>query len=399
LRGAQRGNSNTLRWALVAGIAIVAVVATIVAIKGFGKNTSPPKSGKGTAGCLHPATVHARTKVLPAPLISIHFNRPTAKKRLKTIEKLYARHRSLVVVAPNGRHFVASRSGRLVLGTTGKKGARAITVPARDIAFTRNSQDLIYEVSPAASKYACAKTALMTMGLRGKNRRLLLATNYSLLNASSAASMGTLMQDELPSGWIVLVDSTGKLYGFDLNHHVVGPLQTGTLGALYTGTGVNRVPVIQVSVSPNGKYIAESSQSTSGFSINSLPGDVTVRSVARGTFPVSWSHSGYRIAFITHKRNALLTSDVISTLDLRTGKSYTVKPKNKKLGALTLSNVSWSPDDLLVGFTGAKSACAGALSCRVRAFIGTWKGKRVHQVAASPVHKKQKNKKKTPVLR
>jgi hypothetical protein len=395
MRGADGSSDKRLRWALVGGIVVVVVIATIIAVSGaFNKNASaPPKTPTPTptSKCLFPSTVHVASQVLVAPATTTsHVSHLLARAHLKAIVRVLTRHRSsFVAVSPNGRHFIAARAGGLVVGTAGHSTVVKLPANVEDIAFNAKGGKLIYEVSPSSTNHACASTVLMTIGLHGKKRTLLLASRYSLLNAATPASTGTLMQDQLLNGWIVLVDGAGRLFAFDPKHDVIGPIQTGSIAALSTSASASQ-PAVQVSVSPTLKYFAVSSSQGTGFTIHTLPGGARIQTVSGVSFPVAWSHSGTRIAFVSHKQSSVgSTSQVITTMNLKTGKVFHVQVKNKRLRPLTISNIHWSPDDRLIGFTGASTACAAASTCRVHGFIGTWKGKHVHAIAVSSTQHSQ----------
>lgn len=398
MQGAYKGKDTTIRYALIGAVILILVIVTIILISGGltggGGNASPTATPTTTTGCLYPST-GVRTALMLPHSPAYKGSRFVAKRRLAKIERAYARHTSnFVIVSRSGQHYIAA-SGSYVLGALGKKAKKqtpsVLHVPATDLAFNASGNHILYTVTAASSKYSCASVVLYAMALNGTNKRLLLATRYPLLNGGPSGRFGTLASDELPNGWIVLVGSSGKLYAFNPARHVLGPIQTSSLGRSYLNSGSASQRQVQVTVSPNGKYFTETNSSATGFAIKSMKTGAVVKSVASGT-PEAWSFSGSKLAYIKHETKAGSPIGVIDTISLPKGKTHIVKANRKKYGALTLSHVLWSRDNRWVGFTGTATGCSTAGGCKVYAFIGTAKGKHVHKVGASKALKKHKNK-------
>src|SRR5579872_1431884 len=175
MRGGSRANDSTLRWALVGGMVIVVVIATIVAITGAlngnSKKTSNPPHHNGvpaTGYCLYPKTIRVLTttavpyspKVAPAAAVY--------KTQLHRIERLLWKRSSrssssgVIALGRSGAHFVyINLKGKIVLGTPGAK-SKAFKVKAQDAVLNGKGNKIIYQKTSLAA-HSCAKLVLMEM--------------------------------------------------------------------------------------------------------------------------------------------------------------------------------------------------------------------------------------------
>ena len=428
MRGAYRGGDNTLRWALVGGIVVVVVIATIIAIAGgLGKSGAPtPTPTPGVAkGCLYPKTVHVRALPLRSPAIRLKgINPVTARDELVADERVIARYgatHAALDVSPAGKRFVyLTTLGSRVVVRRPSGRPHKLKIHAEDVALSANGRLVIYEKNAKYTKYACAKTVLMAVGLSGKHRHLFFAGRYALTNSPpgtglAASAQGTIQTDELSTGWMVLT-SGDRLWIFNPKQHVVAPVETKALGPLYPAGQ----PAQHFLVSPNLKYMVKSAQGGNSLQVVALPSLRQVYQYSGATAP-SWSHSGKRLAFVViHQGVNGVTSDVVKTVNLSTLKLYTARPDRRKLGPVTLANIRWAHDDRWIAFTGSRLGnCTSTIpgNCaKALVFLSTWKGKGVHVVnravlgspatpAATPTptgsthkgHKKHRKKKKGTV--
>lgn len=383
MRGSYRGNDTTLRWALVAGLALVVLIATIVAISSALGGSSKPKTAPPSTPppasnyCLWPANVQVQRlpmaprvpKLTPAGL--------AAKHALASSERLIRKHsniQSVMAVSRSGRHLLfLNKNRKLVLTTPGQK-SKVFNVHALDFSFNGNGKRIIFQKAVLRS-HPCATLALISMSLTGKHKRVLLASGaFHLANAdASGGTAGVLQQDVLPNGWIVLVRDQ-RLYAFDPITHRIAPLETARLGRLFTTGGTVSVPIPRFSVAPSVAFAAEAKFNNPVVRVYSLP---TWVAGAAGTVPasvsqVAWSFDGSRIAYPT------ATGRSLRILNVKTGNVKTISLP-ARFPAMTLGNLRWSTDDRFLGFTGVKIGAVGGLP---KAFMARTTGKkaRVHLI-------------------
>ncbi|HEV3309345.1 MAG TPA: hypothetical protein VG815_02340 [Chloroflexota bacterium] len=405
MRGSYRGNDKTLRWALVGGIVLVVLIATALAIFGLGtgkKNASPtptPVTPGGGSACLSPAGMTVETQpIVAAALKPVVVNPIAAKGRLAATEILLARRgASLITISPTGKRFLFAKSGGgLWIGKIHVPKGLRLNVSYEDAAFNSGGAKIILQKSARFSAHPCATLVLETIGLTGKKKHLLFAGQFALANAPSgsganAATLGTLQQDVLGNGWIVLV-ARDHLYAFDPTKHRVGPLEAKALGPIYQTGGTNQLPSVQFNVSPNGRYVAVAptggTGGTTAVTVRALPAYRVLPFQLQTVGAVSWSRSGDRMAYVTEPQAASVNPvQVIKTLDLKTSKQYTIHVNMKKYGSVSIANIRWSKGDAYIAFTATPLS---GTSNRPLVFIGPWKGKHVQLLNPSALKSKKK---------
>lgn len=393
MRMASRENDSKTRWMLVGGIAVLVVIVTVVAIAGgFGFSAPKPTVSKTatpvrqkSSGCLFPRTVSQQAAILTPPSVPTYAgSAAAARRRLVTRLRLAGgTGANIIAWSPSNKRYLFTRGGHLFIGSTIGLSARRLAIGGyEDITFNGNGTAIIFEKRPQVTKFTCASVVLMTVGLGGKHRHLLFAGTYRLANTlpgrNGACCLEALQQDTLRNGWIVLVKGD-QLFVFDPKQRSVAPLESFSLGPLYAGSGSAVQSVQQVSVSPNGRYLAVAGAGRSSFTIRQLPSSHVSYRFKAG-LPVFWSPSGDRVAFLVLHTNRARTQrwTTIKTLDLAAGRKWTVRTSMKKFGPLTLGNIVWSRDGRYVAFTGTSAACGTGVCTGVHTFLSTWQGKHTH---------------------
>jgi len=350
MRGAYRGSDSTLRWVLVGGIVVVVVIATILAISSIfnnGSKKATPTGGTVPAEtyCKSPASVHISPKPAAPYKVKIAAS-PTAKRALIHVERLLRKHSAVSAfdVSRNGRHFVyLNAKNRVVLGTAGKK-AKVLKIKVQDVALNGAGTKIVYQ----SAARGCASLVLKEVGLSGKHPRLLLKSGaFHLANSNAVSSPGALEQDELPNGAILLAHGQ-QLFAFNPTKHRITPLETASLGQLYsTASSQLTTQPPQFVVAPGLRFAVEAKFAASP-ALYSLPGwKHQSAALPLALSDLAWSYSGKEMAYPSP-----VLPPSIKILHVATGKLVTIKLP-KRFRAMSLSNVRWSANDKFVAFTGA----------------------------------------------
>jgi WD40-like Beta Propeller Repeat len=387
------GGNHAVRWALAVLIGIVVVVGAVLAIDntlGGGKKAATAGSrrdrGHPLGYCLSPKRVTLSQAGI-TPRIPARANpRASFKTHLAAAESVVSSHRSLgLTVAPSGKRFLfVEPNGRWVLGRVGGR-RKLFRIAAVDMTFSGNGRRIIFE-RPALASHRCASLVLLSMGLNGRHRRLLLASGaFRLANSAKVGEKDAVLnEDVLPSGWIILAHGE-KLYAFEPGRHTIRPVETRKVTPLDRFASTQSTTVIHFKFSDGGQFVAAKPLNNGALGFYSLPNwqlrflgeGHTIASVSLSQ--VIWAYDGYRVAYPSKSGRTIkirnLRARNVPGLE---GTLKTINVPQALGGPARVANIRWSKDDRWIAFT-----VRGPSRVRLNAFLVNTTGKpRVRPIAS-----------------